>query len=63
MFSKNQPPPAVAEWLPRVDLTVSLLSGLRTINVTCKIENGAAYFSVQAVYDELAQRRSAASGN
>ena len=63
MFSKKQPPPAVAEWLPRVDLTVSLLSGLRTINVTCKIENGAAYFSVQAVYDELAQRRSAASGN
>lgn len=63
LFAKNQPPPAAAAWLPRVELAVGALSGLCTVNGTCKIENGAAYFSVQAIYDELTQRRASSLDN
>ena len=63
LFSKNQPSPAVALWLPRVELAASALAGLRTVNATCKIENGAAYFSMQAVYDELSSQSALSSHN
>ena len=63
LFAKNHPLPTATTWQPRVELGLDLLSGLRTITATCKIENGAAYFWIQAIYDELAQRRSASAGN
>ena len=63
LFSKSQPPPAVALWLPRVELAVSALAGLHTVNANCKIENGAAYISVQAIYDELSSQSALSSNN
>jgi hypothetical protein len=63
LFSKNRPPPAVELWLPRVQMALDALSALSTVNGTCKIENSTAYFSAQAVYNELAPQRASSSNN
>lgn len=53
LVNSSQPPAALAEWLPRVDLALDALAGLRTVTATTKIENGAAFFSVDAIYEDL----------
>lgn len=53
LINNSEPPAAVATWLPRIDMAVDALAGLRTATATTKIENGTAYISVEAVYEDL----------
>lgn len=53
LVNHSEPPPALAPWLDWLDLAVDALAGLRTASATTKIENGAAYLSLEAIYADL----------
>jgi hypothetical protein len=53
LINSSQPPAALASWLDRLDMIVDALAGLRTVNATAKIENSAAYISLDAVYEDI----------
>ncbi|MCX6900382.1 MAG: hypothetical protein NT105_17010 [Verrucomicrobia bacterium] len=61
LINGSQPPAVLAPWVPRIDMAVDALAGLRTASAATKIENGAAYVAVEAVYEDLSPVASSAS--
>jgi len=52
LVSGNEPPPALAPWLPRIEFAIDALTGLRSLEVTGKAEAGKAYLTAQATYED-----------
>jgi hypothetical protein len=53
LINGSEPPADLAVWLPRIDMAMDALSGLRSAGAAAKIENGSAFISVEAVYEDL----------
>lgn len=53
LINGSEPPGALAMWLPRIDMALDALAGLRSASAAVKVENGAAFVSIEAVYEDL----------